>query len=161
MSQNVCPQCGAPIDPGAIECKFCGEKLAQQQVRQQYNQQPQPQMNQQYNRQPQPQVNQQYNQQGPVQPQTVYVQQPVPQTVYATAINPAWPVKSKIAAGLLAILLGGFGIHKFYLGKVGMGILYLVFCWTYIPALVGFVEGIIYLCSNDENFQLKHHVRIG
>ncbi len=161
MSQNVCPQCGAPIDPGAIECKFCGEKLAQQQVRQQYNQQPQPQMNQQYNRQPQPQVNQQYNQQGPVQPQTVYVQQPVTQTVYATAINPAWPVKSKIAAGLLAILLGGFGIHKFYLGKVGMGILYLVFCWTYIPALVGFVEGIIYLCSNDENFQLKHHVRIG
>ncbi len=161
MSQNVCPQCGAPIDPGAAECKFCGEKLAQQQVRQQYNQQPQPQMNQQYNRQPQPQVNQQYNQQGPVQPQTVYVQQPVPQTVYATAINPAWPVKSKIAAGLLAILLGGFGIHKFYLGKVGMGILYLVFCWTYIPALVGFVEGIIYLCSNDENFQLKHHVRIG
>lgn len=160
MSQNVCPQCGAPIDPGAAECKFCGEKLAQQ-VRQQYNQQPQPQMNQQYNRQPQPQVNQQYNQQGPVQPQTVYVQQPVPQTVYATAINPAWPVKSKIAAGLLAILLGGFGIHKFYLGKVGMGILYLVFCWTYIPALVGFVEGIIYLCSNDENFQLKHHVRIG
>ena len=161
MSQNVCPQCGAPIDPCAAECKFCGEKLAQQQVRQQYNQQPQPQMNQQYNRQPQPQVNQQYNQQGPVQPQTVYVQQPVPQTVYATAINPAWPVKSKIAAGLLAILLGGFGIHKFYLGKVGMGILYLVFCWTYIPALVGFVEGIIYLCSNDENFQLKHHVRIG
>lgn len=161
MSQNVCPQCGAPIDPGATECKFCGEKFAQQQVRQQYNQQPQPQVNQQYNRQPQPQVNQQYNQQGPVQPQTVYVQQPVTQTVYATAINPAWPVKSKIAAGLLAILLGGFGIHKFYLGKVGMGILYLVFCWTYIPALVGFVEGIIYLCSNDENFQLKHHVRIG
>lgn len=165
MSQNVCPQCGAPIDPGAAECKFCGEKLAQQQVRQQYNQQAQPQTNQQYNRAPQPQANQQYNQQAaqqrPVQPQTVYVQQPVPQPVYATAINPAWPVKSKIAAGLLAILLGGFGIHKFYLGKVGMGILYLVFCWTYIPALVGFVEGIIYLCSNDENFQLKHHVRIG
>lgn len=162
MSANVCPQCGAPIDPGARECKFCGEKLAQQQVNQQYNQQPQQQVGQQYNQQP---VNQQYNQQAaqqrPVQPQTVYVQQPVPQPVYTTAINPAWPVKSKIAARLLAILLGGFGIHKFYLGKIGMGVLYLVFCWTYIPALVGFVEGIIYLCSNDENFQLKHHVRIG
>ena len=165
MSANVCPQCGAPIDPGAAECKFCGEKLAQQQVNrqvnQQYNQQPQ----QQYNQQPQQQNSQQYNQQAAqqrsVQPQTVYVQQPVMQPVYTTAINPAWPVKSKIAAGLLAIFLGGFGIHKFYLGKTGMGILYLVFFWTYIPAIIAFVEGLIYLCSNDENFQLKHHVRIG
>lgn len=178
MSQNVCPQCGAPIDPGARECKFCGERFAQQQANQQYNQQQanqqysqHPQINQPYNRQPQPnqpynqQPNQQYNQQAtqqrPMQPQPVYGQQPVPQAIYTTGINPAWPVKSKIAAGILAILLGGFGIHKFYLGKTGMGILYLVFCWTYIPAMVGFVEGIIYLCSNDENFQLKHHVRIG
>ena len=171
MGANVCPQCGAPIDPGAVECKFCGEKLAQQQVNQQYNQHQvnqqynQQQANQQFNRQPPPQNNQQFNQQvaqqRSVQPQTVYVQQPVTQNIYTTAINPAWPVKSKIVAGLLAILLGGFGIHKFYLGKTGMGILYLIFCWTYIPAFVGFVEGIIYLCSNDENFQLKHHVRIG
>lgn len=35
MTENQCPQCGAPIDPGAIECKFCGEKLAVQQARQQ------------------------------------------------------------------------------------------------------------------------------
>ena len=132
MSANVCPQCGAPIDPGATECKFCGEKVAIQQVNQQMNEQPV------YVQQPQP----------------VYVQQP------QTAINPAWPVKSKVAAGILAIFFGGLGVHKFYLGKVGMGILYLCFCWTYIPALVGFIEGIIYLCSNDENFQLKHHVRI-
>lgn len=132
MSANVCPQCGAPIDPGATECKFCGEKVAIQQVNQQMNAQPV------YVQQPQP----------------VYVQQP------QTAINPAWPVKSKVAAGILAIFFGGLGVHKFYLGKVGMGILYLCFCWTYIPALVGFIEGIIYLCSNDENFQLKHHVRI-
>ena len=43
----------------------------------------------------------------------------------------------------------------------GMGILYLIFCWTGIPAVIGFIEGIIYLCSNSENFQLKNHVRIG
>ncbi|WP_370811750.1 zinc ribbon domain-containing protein [Dialister invisus] len=43
MTENQCPQCGAPIDPGAIECKFCGEKLAVQQARQQVQQsQPQP-----------------------------------------------------------------------------------------------------------------------
>lgn len=159
MSANVCPQCGAPIDPGATECKYCGEKLAVQQANQQYSQQAS--QAQQRPVQPQPAYNQQPQPQRPVQSQPVYVQQPVTQTVYTTAINPAWPVKSKIAAGLLAILLGGFGIHKFYLGKTGMGILYLVFCWTYIPAIVSFFEGIIYLCSNDENFQLKHHVRIG
>ena len=132
MEENKCPQCGAPIDPGATECKFCGEKLAVQQAAQQV-QQPQPQ---------------------------VVIQQAAPQQVYVTGINPSWPIKNKIAAGLLGIFLGAIGVHKFYMGKIGMGILYLCFCWTGIPAIVGFIEGIIYLCSNDENFQLKNHVRI-
>lgn len=161
MSGNVCPQCGAPIDPGAVECKYCGERLAQQQINRQMNQQPVQQQMGQPVQQPQGGYVQQPVQQQmrpPMQPpQTVYIQQPV----YTTAINPAWPVKSKILAGILAILFGGIGVHKFYLGKIGMGILYLLFCWTYIPTVVGLVEGIIYLCSNDENFQLKHHVRIG
>lgn len=134
MTENKCPQCGAPLDPGATECKFCGEKIAAQQAAQSFQQ-----------AQPQPQV---------------IIQQAAPQQVYVTGINPSWPVKSKIAAGVLAILLGSLGIHKFYLGKIGMGILYLLFCWTGIPAIVGLIEGIIYLCSNDENFQLKHHVRL-
>lgn len=140
MAERVCPQCGAPIDPAATECKFCGEKLAVQQAAQQS--QPQ----QVYAQQPQPQV---------------VIQQAAPQQVYVSGINPSWPIKSKVAAGVLGILLGGFGVHKFYLGNIGMGILYLCFCWTAIPAFVGFIEGIIYLCSNDENFQLKNHVRIG
>lgn len=146
MAERICPQCGAPIDPTATECKYCGEKLTAQQAAQQS--QPQ----QAYAQQPQ----QVYSQ----QPQIV-IQQAAPQPVYVSGIDPSWPVKSKVAAGLLGIFLGGLGIHKFYMGKIGMGILYLCFCWTYIPAIVGFIEGIIYLCSNDENFQLKHHVRIG
>jgi len=64
--------------------------------------------------------------------------------------------KSKTTAGVLGILLGGLGVHKFYLGKIGQGILYLVFCWTYIPAIAGVVEGIIYLTSTDENFYNKY-----
>lgn len=60
--------------------------------------------------------------------------------------------KSKIAAGLLAIFLGDFGIHKFYMGKVGKGLLYLLFFWTGIPAFIGLIEGIIYLCDSDEKF---------
>ncbi len=64
--------------------------------------------------------------------------------------------KSKTTAGILAILLGGFGAHKFYLGKAGKGILYLIFCWTYIPSLISLVEGILYLVANPEDFARKH-----
>ena len=60
--------------------------------------------------------------------------------------------KSRVAAGIFAILLGDLGVHKFYMGKIGMGILYLLFCWTGIPAFVGLIEGIIYLTESDEKF---------
>lgn len=99
------------------------------------------------------------NQQAPAQ-QVILQQQPMSQQVYVTGVSPAWPIKSKIVAGILGIFLGGLGIHKFYLGKIGQGILYLLFCWTGIPEIIGFIEGIVYLCSNDENFQLKHHIRL-
>ena len=65
-------------------------------------------------------------------------------------------MKSKVTAGVLAIVLGGLGIHKFYLGKIGMGILYLVFCWTGIPEIIGLIEGILYLTATDEEFQTKY-----
>ena len=64
--------------------------------------------------------------------------------------------KDKMAAGLLGIFLGGFGIHKFYLGKSVQGVIYLLFFWTFIPAIVGFIEGIIYLTKSDEEFQRKY-----
>lgn len=41
---------------------------------------------------------------------------------------------------LLALLLGGFGAHHFYTGRTGLGILYLAFFWTFIPAIVALVE---------------------
>lgn len=85
--------------------------------------------------------------------QTIYVQQPVNERAN-------WPIKSKIVAGILAILLGSLGVHKFYLGKTGLGILYLLFFWTYIPGIIGFIEGILILCSNDENFQIKYRCRL-
>jgi hypothetical protein len=64
--------------------------------------------------------------------------------------------KSKVAAGVLGIILGGIGAHKFYLGNIGMGILYLVFSWTFIPSLVGFIEGILYLTMSDAEFARKY-----
>ena len=64
--------------------------------------------------------------------------------------------KNRIIAAILAFFLGGFGIHKFYLGQIGWGIVYLIFCWTFIPALVAFIEFIIYLCTSDKDFARKY-----
>lgn len=66
------------------------------------------------------------------------------------------PRKSKIVAALLAFFLGGFGVHKFYLGEVGLGLLYLLFCWTFIPALIALIEGIVYLSTSDQRFAVKY-----
>lgn len=66
-------------------------------------------------------------------------------------------MKNKIVAGLLGLFIGSLGIHKFYLGQSGMGILYILFCWTGIPGLIGFIEGIIYMCTSDEDFDRKYN----
>lgn len=64
--------------------------------------------------------------------------------------------KSRVTAAVLAFFLGGFGAHKFYLGKPVWGIIYLLFFWTLIPALVAFIEFIIYLTMSDEVFAQKY-----
>ena len=65
--------------------------------------------------------------------------------------------KDKNVAGLFALLLGGIGAHHFYLGNIIIGLLYLVFCWTFIPMIVGFIEGLIYLTQSEESFSRKYH----
>lgn len=79
-------------------------------------------------------------------------QQPAPLSLGPTTSNG----KSRVAAILLAFFLGGLGGHKFYLGKIGLGILYLVFCWTFIPAFIAFIEFIILLTMSDETFAQKY-----
>jgi len=78
----------------------------------------------------------------------------------------------KMIAGILGILVGGLGIHKFILGykKEGFILLgvFLVSCLLmcviigfftiYIPVLIGFVEGIIYLTKSDEEFYNTYQV---
>ncbi len=41
---------------------------------------------------------------------------------------------------LLTFILGGFGAHKFYFGENKKGILYLMFCWTFIPSIIACCE---------------------
>ena len=66
------------------------------------------------------------------------------------------PSKSKLAAGLLGIFLGGLGVHNFYLGNTGKAVAQLLLTlvgWILLglgpiaAAIWGFVEGIIILCS--------------
>ena len=60
-------------------------------------------------------------------------------------------VVNKVIYCVLAFLLGGLGIHKFYAGKIGSGILYLIFCWTFIPGLIALIEFVIALCKPSDS----------
>ena len=68
------------------------------------------------------------------------------------------PRKSKVGAAILALLLGGIGAQRFYLGKPGVGVLCILFAWTGIPALVGFIEGLIILVESDTDFEERYKV---
>ena len=66
----------------------------------------------------------------------------------------------KVLAGVLGIVLGGFGVHKFVLGYTQEGIIQLIVTLVTCGAgsLVGFVEGIIYLTKTDEDFYQTYQV---
>lgn len=64
--------------------------------------------------------------------------------------------RSKIIAGILALFVGGFGVHKFYLGKPGQGIVYLLFFWTVIPAIIAFFEALYYFFMSDAEFAARY-----
>ena len=66
-------------------------------------------------------------------------------------------MKNKVVAAILALVLGWLGIHKFYLGESGAGVLYVLFCWTGIPAIVAFFECIILLLMSDQVFDAKYN----
>ena len=70
--------------------------------------------------------------------------------------TPIGPAKSRGTAVALAIFLGGIGAHKFYLGRPGWGVAYLLFCWTLIPAILGVLEGIAFLSESNSSFQKRY-----
>ena len=67
----------------------------------------------------------------------------------------------KILSGILGILLGGLGIHKFVLGYTTEGVIMLVvqivgwfLCGipSIVVSVIGIIEGIMYLTKTDEEF---------
>lgn len=71
----------------------------------------------------------------------------------STAPNQTIPgAEKKLVAGILGILLGALGIHKFYLGYTKEGIIQLILGFFCIGGLIGLIEGILYLTKSDEEF---------
>lgn len=67
-------------------------------------------------------------------------------------------MKDKNIASILAFpLFGGWGAHKFYLGQVGAGIVYLAFAWTLIPAIIAFFEFIILALMDRDEFNRRYN----
>ncbi|MEQ1821181.1 MAG: NINE protein [Fimbriimonadaceae bacterium] len=76
--------------------------------------------------------------------------------------------KDKVVAGILGILLGGLGIHGFYIGNIKMGVIILVIglvggvvtCGLGygVAGTIGLIQGILYLVASEEDFQSKYVV---
>ena len=122
-----CPNCGGAVAPGTNRCRKCGSYIEPAGPAAQPPQPP------------------------PFQVQPVQLVQTLP--IEAGPVGA--PVKSKLVAGLLGIFLGALGIHRFYLGYVGIGVvqvlLALVFSWltcgvtAIVAGIWGLIEGICIL----------------
>ncbi len=89
-----------------------------------------------------------------------------PPMLPGSVTSPGWPpspavaarASKKIPAGVLGILLGSLGIHKFILGYTGAGLIMLLVtlltCGVggVVMHIIGLIEGIVYLCKSDEEF---------
>jgi len=70
------------------------------------------------------------------------------------------PENKKLVAGILAILIGSIGIHKFVLGYTKEGILQIILTIVTcgFGSIVPLIEGIIYLTKSDEEFYQTYQV---
>jgi TM2 domain-containing membrane protein YozV len=83
---------------------------------------------------------------------------------YPLARVPARPIvrvgnANRLIFAMVAFLLGWFGAHKFYQGKPGWGLLYLLTSWTGIPAIVSWIEGLIAIFQSDAAFDAENNLR--
>ncbi|RKS96662.1 TM2 domain-containing protein [Chryseobacterium defluvii] len=70
-------------------------------------------------------------------------------------------MKSKFTTSMFALFLGGLGIHRFYLGQNKLGVFYLLFCWTFIPALISVYDFFVFTFMSEDNFNYKYNLQSG
>lgn len=66
-------------------------------------------------------------------------------------------MKDKNVAGILALFLGGFGVHRFYLGQVGLGFFYLIFFWFPLMWIISLIDAIVFFSTDKDNFDTKYN----
>jgi TM2 domain-containing membrane protein YozV len=64
-------------------------------------------------------------------------------------------MKDKNVAGILALFLGWLGVHRFYLGQIGLGIFYLMFFW--IMWIVALIDALVFFSMDKEEFDIKYN----
>ena len=145
----TCPGCGSAVASGQAFCSTCGSKTDGRPST------PSPVFCRQCGAQLQ--ANQLFCSSCGARQDGAVVPPPVPR---ADGVNNLNKKHGKTTAGLLGILLGGIGLHKFYLGSWGWGILFIVsiFILPGASALCGLIEGIIYLTMNEQKFDAKYNM---
>jgi TM2 domain-containing membrane protein YozV len=66
-------------------------------------------------------------------------------------------MKDKNTAAILALFMGTIGVHKFYLGRIGAGILYLVFSLTFIPTVLGLIDFFVLALMDQDEFNRRYN----
>lgn len=77
-------------------------------------------------------------------------------THHSSPITESKTNRSRGMAAFLSIIFGGAGIHKFYLGKPWWGLVYILLSWSFIPFVLGLIEGVMYLLMSDKEFEHKY-----
>lgn len=66
-------------------------------------------------------------------------------------------MKDKNVAGILALFLGWIGVHRFYLGQVGLGILYVILSVSMISVILGIIDAIVFFSMEQDTFDIKYN----
>jgi len=84
---------------------------------------------------------------------------PPPGQVPVPPFNKEEVAQKKLITGILGIVLGNFGVHRFMLGDTTGGIIRLILGCFCVGGIIGIIEGIIYLTKSDEQFYQEYMVQ--